>query len=356
MIAALALSALLLLQTPAAAATQDATRADAIVQKTMHGEGAVGISVAVARGSEMVYSKAYGFADLEFAVSADEETMFRIGSVTKQFTAAAILKLAERGKLSIDDPLTKYLPDYPTHGQEITLHHLLTHTAGVPNYTDLGPKWELVQARELSDAELLALWKDLPLDFAPGERWKYSNSGYYLLGMVVAKVSGQSYADFVRETFFEPLKLTRTRYDSNGEVILNRAQGYGFEDGKFWNDRFLGMSQPGAAGALISTASDLVRWQQALVSGKVVSPESYLEMTTPFMLANGRETGYGMGLQLDAQAGQPCVWHGGGIFGFNSVLLYFPGEKLSVAVISNSERLRADALGLDIAKALLATK
>ena len=257
---------------------------------------------------------------------------------------------------SIDDPLTKFLPDYPTHGQEITLRHLLTHTSGVFNYTNLGEKWELVQARELSDAELVALWQDLPLDFAPGEKWNYSNSGYYLLGMVIAKVSGASYADFLRETFFEPLKLTRTRYDSNGEVLLNRAQGYGFEDGKFWNDRFLGMSQPGAAGALISTASDLVRWQQALVTGQVVKPESYLEMTTPYMLASGRETGYGMGLQLDKQAGEACVWHGGGIHGFNSVLLYFPVQKLSVGVISNSERLRADALGLELAKALLAAK
>ncbi|NOT32363.1 MAG: beta-lactamase family protein [Planctomycetes bacterium] len=356
MIAALVLHAPLLLQTSAAASTQDAARADAIVQKTMHGEGAVGISVAVLRGNEMVYSKAYGFVDLEFAVSADEETMFRIGSVTKQFTAAGILKLAERGKLSVDDPLTKFLPDYPTHGHEITLRHLLTHTSGVHNYTDLGPKWEAVQPWELSDDELVALWQDLPLDFAPGERWNYSNSGYYLLGMVIAKVSGSSYADFLRETFFEPLKLTRTRYDSNGEVILNRAQGYSFGDGKFWNDRFVGMSQPGAAGALISTASDLVRWQQALVTGQVVQPESYLEMTTPFMLDSGRETGYGMGLQLDTQAGEECVWHGGGIHGFNSVLLYFPGAKLSVGVISNSQSLRADALGVELAKALLATK
>ena len=304
----------------------------------------------------MVFSKAYGFADLEFAVHADEETMFRIGSVTKQFTAAGILKLAERGKLAVDDPLTKFLPDYPTHGHEITLRHLLTHTSGVHNYTNLGPEWERVQARELSDAELVALWQDLPLDFAPGEKWNYSNSGYYLLGMVIAKVSGSSYADFLRETFFEPLKLTRTRYDSNGEVIPNRAQGYAFEEGKSWNDRFLGMSQPGAAGGLLSTAGDLVRWQRALVTGQVVSSESYLEMTTPFLLDNGRETGYGMGLQLDAQAGEPCVWHGGGIFGFNSVLLYFPGEKLSIGVISNSEGLRADALGAELARALLATK
>lgn len=356
MTAALLLHALFLLQSSASATTPDAARADAIVQQALQGERAVGISVAVMRGSEMTYSKAYGFADLEFEVEADEQTMFRIGSLTKQFTAAAILRLAERGKLAVDDPLTKFLPDYPTHGHEITLRHLLTHTSGVHSYTALGREWALVQARELSDDELVALWRDLPLDFAPGARWSYSNSGYYLLGMVIEKVSGSSYADFLRETFFEPLELSRTRYDSNFEVIPNRAQGYAFEEGRLWNDRLLGMSQPGAAGGLMSTASDLVRWQHALVTGKVVTPESYLEMTTPFLLDDGHETGYGMGLLLETHVGQPCVWHGGSIPGFHSVLLHFPGEELSIGVISNSEGLRADDLGFELAKALLTAK
>ena len=356
MTALLLLLASLLPQTSATTTAQDAARVDAIVQEALGGEGAVGISVAVMRGDETVYAKAHGLAELEFAARADAETLFRIGSITKQFTAAAILKLSERGELSVDDPLTRFLPDYPTHGREITLRHLLTHTSGVHCYTELGREWELVQARELSDAELVALWKDRPLDFAPGERWSYSNSGYYLLGMVIAKVTGRSYAEFLRETFFEPLELTRTRYDSNGEVIPNRAQGYGFGDGALWNDRLLGMSQPGAAGGLISTAGDLVRWQRALVTGRVVTPESYLEMTTPYMLASGRETGYGMGLQLDTRAGEECVWHGGAIPGFNSVLLYFPGAELAVAVLSNSQGLRADALGLQLAEALLAAK
>jgi CubicO group peptidase (beta-lactamase class C family) len=327
MLTALLLAAVPFLAPQSPSSLSEAALVDAIVQKHMRGPGAVGISVAVARGSEIFYSKAYGFADLELAVSADEETMFRIGSVTKQFTAAAILVLAERGKLSIDDPLARFLPDYPTHGKEVTLRHLLTHTSGVPSYTDLGPEWEQVVARELSDEELVALWKDRPLDFEPGTRWRYSNSGYYLLGMVIAKVSGRSYADFLRETFFDPLKLTRTRYDSNAEVLLNRAQGYDFEDGRFWNDRLIGMSQPGAAGGLISTSSDLVRWQMALVSGRVVRPESWEEMTLPYMLASGSETDYGMGLMLQTQAGQRCIWHGGGIFGFNSALMYFPDAR-----------------------------
>lgn len=356
MIAALLLAASVVVSPSPALAQGEAERIDAVVQQHMRGPGAVGLSVAVARGETLLYSRGHGFAELEFAANANDETMFRIGSITKQFTAAAILKLAERGKLMIDDPLTKFLPDYPTHGHEITLRHLLTHTAGVPSYTDLGPVWERRKAEALSDAEMLALWQEKPLEFAPGERWKYSNSGYYLLGLVIEKVAGVPYGEFLREAFFDPLQLTRTRYDSNEELLLNRAQGYAFENERFSNDGLLDMRQPGAAGGLISSAGDLVKWQLALVGGRALSKASYEEMTLPFLLASGKETNYGMGLQLDTQAGQPCVWHGGGINGFNSVLLYFPGGQLSIAAISNGERLRADALGLALAKALLAAK
>ena len=351
MLAALALAAL----APAVAVQGETERIDAVVQQHVRAPGAVGMSVAVARGETLVYAKTHGFADLEFAVNANEETMFRIGSITKQFTAAAILKLAERGKLSIDDPLTRFLPDYPTHGHEITLRHLLTHTSGVPSYTELR-EWAPHRPQRLSDEEMVALWKDKPLDFAPGERWNYSNSGYYLLGMIVAKVSGKDYAEFLREAFFDPLQLTRTRYDSSEELLLNRAQGYAYEQERFWNDALLDMGQPGAAGGLISTAGDLVKWQLALVNGRALSKASYEEMTLPFMLVDGKETNYGLGLQLDTQAGQPCIWHGGGINGFNSVLMYFPEAKFSVAAISNSERSRADALGLKIAETLIGKK
>jgi D-alanyl-D-alanine carboxypeptidase len=328
---------------------------ETLVAEAMKRPEAAALSVAVARGDELVYSKGHGKAELEFGALADERTLFRIGSITKQYTAAAIVKLAEEGKLAIDDPLVEHLGDYPA-SEELTLRHLLTHTGGVPSYTGLGPPWEAHRSHELADEELVALFKDLPLEFAPGERWNYSNSGYYLLGMVVAEVSGKPYARSLEETFFTPLGLERTRYDSNSDVIPNRAQGYAFEGGRHHNDGLIGMSQPGAAGALLSTAGDLVRWQQALVSGRVVSGESYAEMTLSYMLTDGRETNYGMGLQLDTLAGQRCVWHGGGIDGFNSVLLYWPDAELHVAVISSSERLRADALGLEIGAALLGAK
>jgi CubicO group peptidase (beta-lactamase class C family) len=334
-------------------AALDAELIDGLVQRALSSPGGVAMSVAVARGSELVYERTHGPADLELGVAANERTLFRIGSITKQFTAAAILVLAERGKLSVDDPLTRFLPDYPTHGHEITLRHLLTHTAGVQNYTDMGPRWENVRTHALSDAEMVALWKDLPLEFAPGERWRYSNSGYYLLGLVIEKASGQSYADFLRTTLFEPLGLERTRYDSSHEIVPNRAQGYALGEDGLENDAYLDMRQPGAAGGLLSTAGELVRWQLALVQGRAVSKASYEEMTLPYILTSGRETSYGLGLQLDTQAGRPCVRHGGAINGFNSALLYFPGEQLSIATISSSELVRADALALSMAEGLL---
>lgn len=329
----------------------DAERADTLVQELMRAPGAVALSVAVGRDGQVVFSKGYGIADLEFSVPADADTMFRIGSITKQFTAAAVLRLAEREKLDVDDPLSRFLPDYP-RGDEITLRHLLTHTSGVPNYTDFGPEWFQLVARELSHEEMIALWKDRPLDFEPGERWSYSNSGYYLLGVVIEKASGKSYADFLHDELFAPLGLTRTRYDSNGEVIPNRAQGYGWEDDRHWNDRLIGMSQPGAAGALISTAGDLVRWEMALVAGKAIAPASYEEMTLPFLLNSGRETDYGMGLQLRPFANMPAVSHGGGIFGFNSYLAHFPESGLTVAVISSSEGLSAQGVADRLAREL----
>ncbi len=331
----------------------DAERIDLVVGGWMERPGAVGLSVAAGRGAELVFSKAFGSADLEFDVPADEETMFRIGSVTKQFTAAAVVRLAEREKLVIDELLTKYLPDYPAQGREVTLRHLLTHTSGIPSYTNLGPAWLQLVSRELTHEEMLDLFQDQPFEFEPGTRWSYNNSGYYLLGMVIERASDLSYADYLGQEFFEPLGLTRTRYDSNGEVIKNRAQGYGFEDGRTWNDRLIGMSQPGAAGGLISTARDLVRWQIALVSGQVVSPAGYEEMTLPYLLADGHETTYGFGLGLPDVAGQRCISHGGGIFGFNSWLGYFPDQQLSVAVISNSEAISSEAIAQEIARAML---
>lgn len=327
---------------------------DGIAAEALAQEGAVGLSVAVAVGEEMVLARGYGLAEAEHAVPVDEHTLFRIGSITKQFTAAAVVRLAERGELDLDGELTAYLPDFPTQGNTVTLRHLLTHTSGIQSYTGLGPGWLRTVPLELAHEELLALFKDEPFEFEPGARFAYCNSGYYLLGMVVERVSGQDYATHVRTVFSEPLGLGRLRYDSNSDVIPNRAQGYRLVDGQLANDGLIGMSQPGAAGALIASARELVLWQLALVSGRVVSPAAYEEMTTPFLLSDFSETRYGMGLGVEQEGGRRRIGHGGGINGFNSQLQHYPDAGLSVAVLSNSEALSSAMVEERIAQLLLA--
>ena len=195
----------------------------------------------------MLLAKGYGLAEAEFEVPADAQTMFRIGSITKQFTAALILRAVERGQLSLEDGLERFVPTFPLQGKKVTIRQLLQHTSGIPSYTDLGEEWVKKQPLELSHDELLALVAGKPFDFEPGSDWHYNNTGYYLLGMVLEKVHGKSFAQVVIDELSVPLGLSRTRYDSSAELIKNRAQGYDFVDGVRHNDAPLGMSQPGAA-------------------------------------------------------------------------------------------------------------
>ena len=326
---------------------------DALVAGRLGKPGAVGLSVAVAQRGKVLLAKGYGIADAEFDVPADEETLFRIGSVTKQFTAALVMRLVEQEKLALDDDLAKHVPEFPVQGRRVTIEQLLHHTSGVKSYTDVGEAWRKQWPLELTHAELLALVEDAPFDFEPGTNWHYSNTGYYLLGMVIEKVSGRAYAEQLRKELCEPLGLARTRYDSNRDLIKNRAQGYGWDGAQLVNDQILGMNQPGAAGGILSTAGDLVRWQMALSSGKVVRPDAFERMCTPAVLPNGHDTGYGFGLRKDELAGRPRVWHGGGIFGFNSILFWLPGDDLHVAVLSNGEAFSSSKLADEIAYAVL---
>ncbi len=326
---------------------------DALSANALAKPGGVGLSIAVAQRGKILLAKAYGVADAEFEVPADEETMFRIGSVTKQMTAALVMRLVEQKKLALDDDLSRYVPEFPLQGRKVTIEQLLNHTSGIKSYTDVGEEWEKLWPKELTHAELLALVQDAPFDFEPGTNWHYNNTGYYLLGMVIEKVTGKGYAEAMQAELFTPLGLIRTRYDSNRDLIKNRAQGYGLHEGRLVNDLLLGMSQPGAAGGILSTAGDLVRWQMALTSGKVVKPESFARMTKPTVLPNGHDTRYGFGLQMTDWEGHARVEHGGGIFGFNSTLYWFPKDDLHIAVISNGEPVSSGKLAEAIAYALL---
>jgi D-alanyl-D-alanine carboxypeptidase len=293
-----------------------------------------GAAVAVRQGGEVVHSAGYGLANVEWGIPIDTETVFRIGSITKQFTAAAILRLAADGKLAIDDPIERHLPDYPIRERRITLRHLLNHTSGVKSYTAM-PVFMEIMARDLPLVELIARFREAPPDFAPGERYLYNNSGYVLLGAVIEAASGKSYEAFLMEIFFEPLGLARTSYLHNHTIVPKRASGYALAR-TLLNAAPISMTLPHAAGALGSTAEDLLAWELALRSGRAVAPADYGAMIAPGALSDGAPISYGFGLLNQTYRGRRMIGHGGGINGFASHLAYWPQNDVAIAVVSNS--------------------
>lgn len=308
---------------------------DSLAAAAVESGQTVGLALGVYRGGEPIVSKGYGLADVENGVPVTDSTVFRIGSVTKQFTAAAILGLEEEGKLSLDDDLTRFLPDYPTGGRTITIHQLLNHTSGIKSYTGLGQRWRKVQPLDLSNEELLALFQDEPFDFEPGEGWAYNNSGYYLLGMIIEEVTGLGYDEYLEESFFGPLGLRDTSYCWERPIIPRRARGYQGSGDEIRNADPLSMTQPGAAGALCSSVRDLARWERALRMGEVISADSYRRMVTPVGIPWYAPRWYGYGLEVGELEGKERVIHGGGIPGFNARLAHYPGEDLTIVTLSN---------------------
>ncbi|HEX7180349.1 MAG TPA: serine hydrolase [Thermoanaerobaculia bacterium] len=296
--------------------------------------GGPGAAVLVAKDGQVLLRKGYGMANVELGVPIQPDMVFDIASVTKQFTAAAILMLQERGKLSVEDEVTKYLPDYPTHGQKITLHHLLTHTSGVPNFTGL-PEWWPRMREDMTVQQIVDIFKDKPLDFRPGEKMSYSNSGYVLLGAVIEKASGKSYEDFIEQEIFAPLDMKRSRYGRQTEVVPGRVAGYDRTEDGTRVAQYISMTQGYAAGDLISTVDDLALWAEALSSGKLLKRESLERMATPVRLPSGQSTEYAYGLGIADEDGTRILVHGGGIPGFNTHLAIVPDQRLSVVVLSN---------------------
>jgi CubicO group peptidase (beta-lactamase class C family) len=285
-------------------------------------------SVLVARGSDVLLSKGYGSANLEWNIANSPSAKFRLGSITKQFTAASILLLEERGKLKTEDPVKKYVAVAPAAWDKITIRHLLTHTSGIPNFTSF-PDYRASEPFATPVEKIVARFRDKPLDFQPGERWSYSNSGYLLLGYLIEKITGGSYGQFVRDNLFTPLGMRDSGYDSNPAVIPHRASGYTSGAGGMENAGFIHMSIPHAAGALYSTTEDLLRWERGLFGGKVLSAASLQKMTTPFL------GDYAFGLAVRTVNGRKVIEHGGGIEGFNTFLAWYPEDRLTVAVLAN---------------------
>ncbi|MBK9031277.1 MAG: beta-lactamase family protein [Myxococcales bacterium] len=311
-----------------------------------------GLTVAVVQRGQPILIRGYGQADLEAKAPMAADAILRVGSVTKQFTAAAIVLLAADGALAIDDPITRFLPDYPTRGQVITIRQLLTHTGGVKNYTDL-PWFETHQADAMPRADLVAKFAAEPLDFAPGAKWAYSNSGYYLLGLVIERAAGVSYAEFVRDRVVAPLHLADTAYCRPTQTGPRDARGYEAKDGALVPADPLDMAHPYAAGSLCSTVADLTTWIRALATGQVVTPAAFTEMTTPVRLADGTTYPYGFGLGVGVLGDHPVISHGGGINGFVSWVAYYPADELAIAVLVNTPSPVASDLGEALARVVL---
>ena len=310
---------------------------DSVANDAVAQHRTAGVSVAVVKNGRTVLAKGYGFADLENDVPATAETVYRIGSITKQFTAAGIMRLIEQGKLSLDDTLQKFLPNFPTQGNRVTVRHLLNHTSGIKSYTSLGPKWQRLMRIDLVPDSLVALFANEPFDFKPGDAWRYDNSGYFLLGMIIEKLRGKPYGQYLADEFFTPLGLKSTVYCDQAPLIKHRAQGYTPRPGgRFINAEPLSMTQPYAAGSLCSTVTDLAAWTLALSSGKVVSPASYKLMTTPGTLNDGKPLTYGFGLGTGVLGGHRQVSHNGGINGFISELHLYPDDSVVTVVLTNT--------------------
>lgn len=295
-----------------------------------------GASVIVVKDGKVIFRKGYGKANMELGVAIEPDMVFRLGSITKQFTAVATLMLAEQGKLSVSDEITKYLPDYPTQGHKITIEHLLTHTSGIKSYTGM-PEWLKLWRKDFKLNELIDLFKNQPMEFAPGEKWNYNNSGYVLLGAIIEKISGQTYEDFLVKNIFEPLGMKDTYYDSTTRIIPRRVSGYSKNDKGFANAEYLSMSQPYAAGSLMSTVDDLAKWDAALSTDKVLKQETLKRAWTPFVLNNRKPTKYGYGWYMSSIEGSRTIEHGGGINGFVTDAIRLPDEKVFMAILTNRQ-------------------
>jgi D-alanyl-D-alanine carboxypeptidase len=305
------------------------------------------------RDRDTLVMAGWGKADLENDVPATAHTVYRIGSITKQFTASAVMQLVEQGKVRLDDSIGSYLPSLPAAWHAVTVRQLLNHTSGIPSYTDIGPRWIRRWGEEMPPDTLVALTAGDTLWFKPGSSWRYDNSGYVVLGMLVSKVAERPWATDIVERFAKPLGLADTRNCDTRSIIKHRAQGYEPAQGEWVNAQYLAMSQPYAAGALCSSVGDLARWNRALGSGQVVKPASYATMTTPEGAAATAALKYGFGLARDTLAGRTVISHGGGINGFITSNAWFPAERLSVTVLTNSGAARPDGLLAQVARAAL---
>lgn len=317
-------------------AAPQAARVDAYVRQQMAALHIPGFSLAVLRDGKVILAKGYGKANLELATPATERTAFAIYSITKTFTAVATMMLVEESKVSLEDPISKHVSGLPSAWQRVTVRHILTHTSGLPNWRDHSSKLRDMRS-EYTKAEVLNLVTGLPLVFPSGERWDYVETGFFLLGMMIEKVSGKTYGQFLRERIFLPLDMRDTRLDSRDEIILNRADGYTWQNGGYRNAVWYSPTLTFSTAGLVSTVLDLAKWDAALYTEKLLKKKTLEQMWTNPRLNNGQlvtETGLGFG--LTPFHGHRRVGHVGGAEGFATAMSRFIDDKITVIVLSNA--------------------
>jgi CubicO group peptidase (beta-lactamase class C family) len=310
-----------------------------------------GVSIAVAQNGRIVFARGYGFANLEHSVPVSPETVFHIASISKNIEAGAILQLMEQGKLKLDDEVTKYVPEAPVHGKHVTLRQLLNHTSGIYSFTSL-PNAGANERLDLSHEQVLGLIKDMSFDFEPGSSWRYDNSGFYLAGMAIEKVTGTDYGTYVREHVFQPLAMMSAQLCYANMLVPRLASPYKADHGRLVPADPISWKLPFAAGAVCGTASDLLKWQMSLDEGRFISRASVALMQSPTILTDGTEIDYGLGTRLGRFEGHRVFGHTGGGGGFTAVLESFPDDRVAIAVLINTGDASATSVAAAIARAI----
>lgn len=301
----------------------------------------------VAKEGKSIYRKAFGKANLEMNIDMQPEFVFEIGSMTKQFTAVAIALLEEQGKLNFQDEIVKFIPDYPTQGNKMTIHHLLTHTSGIKDFTKM-KELRSISKKDLSPKELVDFFKNEPMDFNSGEQFKYNNSGYIVLGYIIEIVSGQSYEDFIQKNIFDKLEMEATYYANHRKIIKNRVSGYHNKE-EYINNDYISFTLPYASGSIMSTVDDMLKWQNAMDTNKLISSKTKQKILTNYKLNSGEEIHYGYGWHIKEINNSISIEHGGSIFGFKSMGIYLPKEKVYVIGLSNCDCNSPTQITKDIA-------
>lgn len=308
----------------------------------------------IAKNGKPIYQKAFGKANLELNVDLKVDNVFQLGSITKQFTAVAILQLEEEGKLSVNDLVSKFILDYP-NGNKITLHHLLTHTAGIKDFTKM-KSLQLIAQKDLSPKEVVDFFKNEPVDFVPGDKFDYNNSGYFLLGYIIEIVSGKKYEDYIKQNIFDRVEMTNSRYANDIAVVANRAYGYHQKEFGYVNKSRISFNIPYSSGSLMSTVGDMLKWQNALNKNLLLNANTIKKAFSKYKLNNGEEFTYGYGWHIKELNGMATREHGGSIFGFKTMGVYIPSADIYVVGLSNCDCNSPTQITRDIAEVALTFK